>query len=210
MRTHDTLNYIKEKYNLSFDVQMPIKLAPFHRFFQLVDLFRELGFKKGAEIGTEKGQYAEILCQGIPNLKLFCIDPWKVYKDFQDSWGQDQGLWDTLFEKTKRKLSRYNCELIRKTSMEAVKDFKPNSLDFVFIDGNHDFEYVINDIIQWMKIVRPGGILSGHDFTTNIVRGIPFHVPYAVQAYADAYKISPWFVLHHPGTVDCWMWVKKD
>ena len=86
--------------------------------------------------------------------------------------------------------------------MEAVKDFKPSSLDFVFIDGNHDFEYIVNDIISWMKIVRPEGILCGHDF------GNPFHVKYAVQAYAEAYKISPWFILHSRRTIDSWMWVK--
>ena len=44
----------------------------------------QLNFKTGAEVGTAKGDYAEQLCQGIPHLKLYCIDPWKVYKDYSD------------------------------------------------------------------------------------------------------------------------------
>ena len=48
--------------------------------------------------------------------------------------------------------------------MEAIKDFEPNSLDFVYIDANHDKEHVTEDIEEWAKIVRPGGIVSGHDY----------------------------------------------
>ena len=203
-----TLEYIKKKYHLSYDVPSPIILKGFLRHAQLIDLFRDLNFKTGAEVGTAKGDYAEQLCQGIPHLKLYCIDPWKIYKDYSDE--PDQTILDYYFQKAVNKLSKYNCEIIQKTSMEAVKDFMPDSLDFVFIDGNHEFEYIINDIIQWMKIVRPGGILFGHDYYEGIIKGIPyFHIPYAVQAYAKAYKISAWFVTHSNATVDCWMWVKE-
>jgi len=207
---NSALQYIKNKYNLDYNIESPITLAPFHRYHQLVDLFRELEFIKGAEIGTARAVYAEILCKGIPDLKLYCVDPWLAYDEYDERWAQEQIEMDRIFEEAKNKLSNYNCEIIKKTSMEASKDFKPNSLDFVFIDGNHDFEYVVNDIIAWMKIVKPGGIISGHDFTTDVVKGTHFQIPYAVRAYAQAYDIHPWFVLHHSGTVDCWMWVKPD
>lgn len=203
---NSTLEYIKNKYHLSYDVEMPIRLSPFHRNHQLVDLFRELNFKKGAEVGTGAGKFAEILCRDIPNLKLYCIDPWISYDEYPETWARDQNTMDATHEEARSRLQKYNCDIIRKTSLEAAKKFEPDSLDFVFIDGNHDFEYVVNDIISWMKIVRPGGILSGHDFTKDIVKGVQFGIPFAVEAYTQAYHIKPWFVLHHRGTVDCWMW----
>jgi hypothetical protein len=87
---------------------------------------------------------------------LYCIDPWELDKGYEEYWADEQSKLDELYEETKKRLSGYNCEIIRKTSMEAVKDFEPNSLDFVYIDANHHFDYVVNDIIEWEKIVRPG------------------------------------------------------
>ena len=89
--------------------------------------------------------------------------------------------------------------------MDAVKDFEPNSLDFVYIDGNHYFDYVVEDIIHWSKIVRPGGIVSGHDYRKDKNEKVPFHIIQATHAYTDAHKISPWFVLARGAT---WFWVK--
>ena len=48
--------------------------------------------------------------------------------------------------------------------MEAIKDFKPESLDFVYIDANHSYKNMKDDIEGWSKIVRKGGIVSGHDY----------------------------------------------
>ena len=78
--------------------------------------------------------------------------------------------------------------------MDAVKNFKKNSLDFVYIDSNHDFEFIVNDIIEWSKIVRPSGIVSGHDYweTGN---DYPCHIKIVVNAYVGAYKISPLFLI---------------
>lgn len=112
---------------------------------ELAKHFAELGFKKGAEIGVFKGYYSQVLCENIPSLKLYCIDL-------------------VIQKLTKDKLSPFNCELIEKSSMDAVKDFEDESLDFVFIDANHYYENVKNDIEEWTKKVRKGGIVSGHDY----------------------------------------------
>lgn len=41
----------------------------------------------------------------------------------------------------------------------------PNlSLDFLFIDGSHDYDSVFRDIELWRPKVRAGGIISGHDY----------------------------------------------
>lgn len=204
---NETLTYIKKKYNLSFDKPLPIVLSPFHRSYEVVELFNELGFKTGVEIGTSKGWYAKRLCQGVPGLKLFSIDPWKIYNDYHEI--KDQVVFDELYRQAKKKLAGFNCELIRKTSREAVKDFKPDSLDFAFIDGNHDFEYVVEDIAAWSKIVRPGGIIFGHDYIEGVDTEDTSEVANAVLAYTKAKRIWPWFILRARRTSDCWMWVKQ-
>jgi hypothetical protein len=58
-----------------------------------------------------------------------------------------------------------NHEMILELSMDAVKRFKDDSIDFVYIDANHQDPYVTQDIAEWTRRVRSGGIVSGHDYT---------------------------------------------
>lgn len=153
---------------------------------KLAEYFAELGFKVGAEIGVERGYYSEILCKANPNLKLYCIDAWKVYKGYRDHTNQEK--LNKYYEEAKERLSHYNCEIIKDWSMEAVKKFEDESFDFVYIDGNHDFKNCTDDIAEWSKKVRKGGIVSGHDYVRNRT-SIECQVKDVVDAWTYAYRI---------------------
>lgn len=128
----------------------------------LAKYFDKLGFKEGAEIGVADGYFSQVLCENIPGLILHCIDPWSVYKE--NRRGGKQLQHDDNYTSTLVRLSGYDAELIMSKSEDAVFNFEDNSLDFVYIDGNHDFDYVMQDIIIWSRKVKPGGIISGHDY----------------------------------------------
>ena len=130
----------------------------------LARMFAERGFTKGVEIGVMQGAYSKTLCEENPNLTLSSIDPYKALYNEPETigWGDD-GL-EKRFKDATKLLSSYNCEIIRKTSLEAVREFPYEYLDFVYIDGSHEFDYVMCDIIEWGKRVRKGGIISGHDY----------------------------------------------
>ena len=49
-------------------------------------------------------------------------------------------------------------------SIEASKKYEDNSIDFVFIDANHDYDYVKKDIEAWFPKVKTGGVIAGHDY----------------------------------------------
>lgn len=216
----DTLDYIVKKYGLTlWKAPTPIEIPDTDRH-TLAALFAELGYTTGAEIGVEGGMYSRALCRANPKLRLHCIDPWisdGVYRK-----QLDQAYVDGLLATCLKRLRGYNCNIIRKTSMDAVKDFEDNSLDFVYIDGNHRFEFVVNDMAEWTKKVRPGGIVSGHDWirlahSSEVINNDPIHVQYAVPAFCAAYRIKPWFILGtygvNPGEkrdrVRSWFWVKQ-
>jgi hypothetical protein len=212
----DTLEYILKKFNLkNYDPKkMPIEIPNYGRN-NLAELFYELKFKVGVEIGVERALYSKILFDANPNLHLYCIDPWLAYKEYTDHIRQSKI--DGFYEIAKQNLDPYNHTIIKKFSMDAVKDFSDNSLDFVYIDGNHRYENVVEDIVYWSKKVRPGGIISGHDFIRyNHQRNN--HVIEAVTGYVLSYLISPWFVLgskrKKEGEIrdNCrsFMWVKKE
>ena len=181
----------------------------------LPEFFIQMGFKVGAEIGVYKGEFSEKLAKS--GLKLYAIDPWKNYKDFYNSRGQAR--MDFLYEHTQRVLAPYpNATIIRKSSMEAVEDFKDESLDFVYIDGNHSFPFVVNDIYEWSKKVKPGGIIAGDDYVrSKRQKEGTHHVIQAVNGYTKAYQIRPWFILGLTAKIPdlkrdvsrSWFWIKE-
>lgn len=211
-----TLQYIVEKYNLNLDVKrMPVEIPNAGRD-DLAKLFAELNFRVGVEIGVEQGLYTEVLCETNPRAKIYGVDPWEAYPGYREHVSQSK--LDGFYEGTRTRLVPFlNWELVRKFSMEAVQDFADSSLDFVYIDGNHALPFVINDIIEWDKKVRPGGIVSGHDYRKNKRARALQHVVYAVNCYTQAYRIWPWFLWGRkdklPGEIRddnrSWMWVKK-
>lgn len=169
----------------------------------LPKLFTELGFKVGVEIGVYKGHYSEVLCQA--GLKLYAIDPWLVYKDY--AWlRSDQDEMERMYQRAKKRLAFYNCTIIRMTSMEAVKLFDDGSLDFVYIDGNHGFKSVTEDIYEWSKKVKIGGIISGHDYYNDEKRKFHSDVKYVLDNYTKAAHIKNWFVLKKDKDTS-WFWI---
>ena len=209
----NTLEYIVKKFNADLSGKSPIAIPDTNRE-TLAHLFKELNFKKGAEIGVEEGLYSEVLCGTNPGLELYCVDAWKAYKDYREHVTQSKI--DTIYENAKKRLQKYNVKLIKKFSMDAVKDFEDDSLDFVYIDGNHTYQYVLDDITEWSKKVRKGGIVAGHDFRRD--KYIPDQkVIEAVSEYASVREIT-FFVLGRkdklPGEkrdrARSWFWVKQD
>ncbi len=81
--------------------------------------------------------------------------------------------------------------------MEAVADFADNSLDFVYIDGNHDFRYIAEDISEWTNKVKKGGIVSGHDYFFNKsgTGEEQRQVAYVLNAYIKAFTIANFYLL---------------
>jgi len=209
------LEYIQKKYSLNLNQhQMPIEIPNTNRK-DLASLFGELGYKKGAEIGTERGVYSDQLCARNPGLHLYCIDAWQCYSGYREHVTQEK--LDDFVEETKERLAKYHVDLIRKFSVAAATDFDDNSLDFVYIDANHRFQDVINDICYWLPKVRQGGILSGHDFVKRNNPAYQCHVVEAVSGYTAAYRIRPWFIMgrkevrenEHRDKPRSWLWVKE-
>lgn len=160
------------------------------------ELFARAGFTRGAEIGVRKGKFTRLLCKANPELHMLCIDPWEAY-----AVRYPQELQDKIYQDCLKVLEEYDVEIIRKRSMDAVKDIPYDSLDFVYIDANHHFDYVMEDIIHWARRVRPGGIIACHDFHY----GSNVDVVEAVKAYTRAHHIDPWYVTKEAQPTAYWV-----
>ena len=119
----------------------------------------------GVEIGICRGSGTEYVIDGISLKKFYMVDPYVPY-DFNYTTIE---AFDEMYKYTLSKFEKYkNAILIRKSSEEASKNIDDNSVDFVYIDGNHFYPAVKKDIETWWPKVRSGGIMGGHDYDADV------------------------------------------
>lgn len=116
-----------------------------HRKYVLERIIRENNFTIGAELGVQKGITHQYLLDVFPNLTLIGVDIKK-----QTPPNLDRSIFYEM-----------------KTS-EAANEIKDKSLDFIFIDANHSYQYVKDDIKRWSPKVKLGGYIIGHDYNNMV------------------------------------------
>jgi len=148
------------------------------------------GAKIGAEVGVWKGDFSQELFNLIPKVKLYLIDPWKNIPNYSTmSIKVSDECYEHMYQMVKALIDNRDVEILRMTSMEALPYVPDGSLDFVYIDANHKYDYVKADIKGWDKKVKLGGTVSGHDYDfghMDVVRAVHEVCPSDVFYYEPA------------------------
>ena len=163
---------------------------------ELAQHFAKSGFTCGAEVGVFGGYFSEVLLKTIPDLKLYAIDAWAVYPGYRDYKFEESMR--KAEELARSRLANSNCEIIKDFSTNAVKLFADETLDFVYIDGNHEYKFVKEDIEEWTKKVRSGGIVSGDDYymTRKGNMGVILAVNEFTNKFGYDLQVTPWDVFN--------------
>jgi predicted O-methyltransferase YrrM len=116
----------------------------------------------GAEIGVQYGINAENILMNLNMRKLYLIDPYPIYLEC------GRQTWYNGKEITKQRLQRFSDETVFiYDDAAAASKLISEPLDFAYIDGNHEYAYVQKDIAVCWPMIKPGGVLGGHDFHTR-------------------------------------------
>lgn len=121
------------------------------------------------EIGTCWGGFADFLMKNTPVTQLICVDPYKHYPGdiYIDSLNMmTQQECDKKFSMVcNRLLGDFPNKVVmfREESVKASLQIQDNSLSFCYIDGNHCYNSVREDILAWLPKIKNGGILAGDD-----------------------------------------------
>ena len=144
----------------------------------------------GVEVGVFRGDLSQRLLREHESLTLYMVDPWtthennEVYKNSGDFHATlPQEAQDFLYEETKRVVAPFlnRAIILREFSICAALKFEDNSIDFAFIDAQHTYEGVSEDVRIWKPKIKSGGWLCGHDFGRDKFPG----VTKAVVEFAD-------------------------
>jgi hypothetical protein len=123
----------------------------------------------------------ELIKESGKDLTLFCVDLFPTLDELNELEGIGAGqggpvhgeqkyirelpksLLDTFVENIRKNEVDDVIIPIKCDSHRAAKIFEDNSLEFVFVDGCHDYDGVMKDLVNWWPKVKIGGMFCGHD-----------------------------------------------
>jgi len=116
----------------------------------------------GVEIGTDRGLNAMNMLACLDIDTLYCIDPYEWYKDGDGKYKSMQ----YAEKEAHRRLDPWQDKVvfIKEYSENALPAIKHGLVDFVYIDGNHSYENVRDDIHNYWPRIKPNGVIGGDDF----------------------------------------------
>ena len=188
------------KFKLFLKRYMNIHIIKIFPKFSTKFIKREFGNKElvGAEIGVLEGENAESILKTLSMKKLYLIDPYQEYSEYDFKFQMEDDLTinktfkmmslNIIENRAKKRLRKYQDKVIfiKHKSSDAL-DKIPDNLDFVYIDGNHIYKYVKQDIENYYKKIRVGGVLCGHDVSDpNVLKALlKFVVEHDLKLHID-------------------------
>jgi len=214
-RAIDANTIVKDVYNFIEVLEksgVPDKSNPTHIINR--PALRTLHGKKdlvGAEIGVFNGLNSLNMLNNLDIKKLYLIDPYGNVDGKLDGTTTDSEEIQTIKAAGRERLKEFSDKIvwIEKHSWDAASEIEDGELDFVYIDGNHEYEAVKKDIELYYPKVKTDGLVAGHDYdapepNNGVIQAVnEFFGDKAVKIYsglgADDRRSNDWWVKgHHP------------
>lgn len=162
---------------------------------------------RGAEVGTHEGRATRALVEIAAPESLLLIDPWAEDAE-QDArpfaYTADQATRDAQIAAVTEAFPAAN--ILRQPSTAALTGLHDASLDWLWLDGNKQYDVVLADLEQACRVVRPGGVIAGGGFHWGSELGRPVRAALAdIAARVDGAELAnrgQFWSLTLPDTVD--------
>jgi methyltransferase family protein len=124
-----------------------------------------------AEIGVYRGQFAQKLLAGAPDIaRYYLIDPWRHLDDWNKPANKSDDVFEGFYREAMERTSEHEAKrvVLRGTTTEVISQIPDGSLDFAYVDGDHTLRGITIDLISVFPKVRDGGWIGGDDFSPSI------------------------------------------
>jgi predicted O-methyltransferase YrrM len=140
-------------------------------FIRLLEVYKELSPRRSVlEIGSLMGETLKYWMEnGDPGMQIISVDMLVSPLDSRyerQKYGHDV-LWHQWALDDDANLIVINANSTHAGTVARVSSLLVNDLDFLFIDGGHDYQTVLSDYLNYGPLVRPGGVIAFHDIARN-------------------------------------------
>ena len=169
--------------NQIFDIAANAK----DRFQLWVDFVKENKCVNICEIGVYKGEFAEVLLKKISDIEnYYMVDPWRNLSD----WNKPANTFDDEFELyyketlKRTKFAEEKITILRGKTIDVINKIENQTLDFVYIDGDHTLKGITIDLLNIWDKVKSDGFIAGDDFCSSIWQHSEEYEPTLVFPFA--------------------------
>jgi hypothetical protein len=134
------------------------------RWEYVAELCNAYDLRNGAELGVKEGRFTTYILENVPGSTMLSVDLWGCSAGSEDysDWPMEH-----YYRSFSTAMEKYGprSKILRMSTIKAAEKIEDGSLDFVFIDADHSYESVKEDIDAWRPKVRKHGMVIGHDLS---------------------------------------------
>ena len=155
-----------------------LNILPLDNYKNRPILYLEIGAHYGANIVEVAKTYGS-----HPESKLYCIDPWEDYVEYPEYKGKQETIYSTFIKNVENSGNKAKIISIRGYSNIELLKFQDNIFDIIYIDGNHESEYVLEDAVLSFRKLKSGGVMIFDDYVEYDPK-----VAISVNSFVESYK----------------------
>lgn len=179
------------------------------------DLFPRLMRKGGfaVEVGVFRGDFSQFILETLEPDALVLVDQWslawrevhpfpdtppyleKLIRDIKSTFAGGENVNEGLGEAYRQVCERFKgidrVKIVRESSAQAARQFDDNSIDYLYVDANHSYEFVFRDLLEWWPKVRPGGFITLNDYYESSIANHAYGVIPAVATAMKRISVRP-------------------
>jgi hypothetical protein len=121
--------------------------------------YLEIGTFYGANILSVASTYGK-----HKDSKLYCIDPWEDYNDYPEYKNEQSKIYDSFIKNIENSGDKDKIIIKRGYSNLEIPKFQDNFFDIIYIDGNHEPEYVLEDAVLSFRKLKKNGFMIFDDY----------------------------------------------
>ena len=129
-----------------------------------LEALKKFGSKeiRAIEIGCAAGNNSLDVLSKLNVKEYVIIDPYELIDNQFDDYTKDRLSLMQL--QAKKKLRKYSDKItwIKKLSDDALSDLS-GKYDYIYVDGDHSFEYAYKDMCNYFKFLNDEYVFGGHD-----------------------------------------------
>jgi predicted O-methyltransferase YrrM len=133
--------------------------------------------------------------------KLYCIDPWEDYNDYSEYKNEQPQIYEGFIENIKNSGFQDKIIINRGYSNKELCKFDDDFFDIIYIDGNHEAAYVLEDAVISFRKLKKNGIMIFDDYGW----GGPEYVKKGIDAFLSAYSKR----IEYLNNIDTQIFIKK-
>lgn len=149
-------NFTGEHYRLADNWK---SLIDINNYNDIPINYLEIGTFYGANLLSVADLYG-----GHNDSKLYCIDPWEDYEDYPEYKNQQHSIYKTFLDNIENSGAKDKIIINRGYSNIEIPKFQDDFFDIIYIDGNHEPEYVLEDAVLSFRKLKKNGIMIFDDY----------------------------------------------